>query len=149
MDFDTFRGYAPINRNIIYDPIIKDPVLFQMYMYLVIKANHAPNEIIHGGNRIVIERGSTLTSRDLIAEHLHIKSGTVPSRLRKLTKAGYITTKATNRYTMVTIVNYNIVASMPESDEKNNNRKTSKKHPINIINNNNNDDNQKNVKKKN
>lgn len=149
MDFDLSKGAAPINRCILTDPIIYDPVQFHLFMYLLIKANHTANVILKGGERILIPRGATLTGRHLIAEQLHMKPSTVYSRLKNLEKTGYITIKSFNKYSIVLIKFYDKYTFIGHS---NNNKKTSNKHHDNTINNDeyeNNENNENNVKKKN
>jgi len=57
-------------------------------------------------NGIEIKRGQFLTSRKRFAEISHTTEQQVRDFWRKLTKVGFLTTKATNRYTLVTVCNY-------------------------------------------
>jgi DNA-binding transcriptional regulator YhcF (GntR family) len=146
MDFDLSKGAAPINRCILTDPIIYDPVQFHLFMYLLIKANHSDNEIIKGGKRILIRRGSTLSGRDLLSEHLQIKPSTVNTRLKNLEKTGYIQINSFNKYSIISINNYEQFTFL---GLQSNNKTTIDKQQNSTINNDHNEENEHNVKKKN
>lgn len=101
------KNLIEVNRNLVDDPIIRDPVLFHLFFYLLLKANKCDSEEVKGGNRVSVSRGEVLTSRALITEETHIKPSTVYTRLKHLVATGYISVKSSNRYTLVTIKNFN------------------------------------------
>jgi biotin operon repressor len=100
------KGFVITPRIILDDPIFKEPFLFQLYYYCVLKANHEDKKIIFNERHILIKKGSFISGRKVIANDLGINETTVRARLKSLQKCGYILLKPTNKFTIVSVYNY-------------------------------------------
>lgn len=147
MDFEADTTFVKITRNLLHDPIIKSPKLLQLYLYFILVANHQDNFIIQNGKRILIQRGSTKTGIHLLANKLDVPESTLYKRIKELENLGYIVKNSYNKYSIITVVDYDKITCQDSF------LGTQRKNKVNpnesLENTNNNDNNEKNVKKKN
>lgn len=144
------EGWIKLHRRITEWEWFDDDKLFKLFIYLLIKANHE-NGGWHGIN---IERGQLITSRERLANELHYSEQQVRTMLLKLQKTKEITTKSTNKYTIITICNYDnyqiqTIYEQPTNEPTNNQQITSNQptnnQQITTNKNDNNNNNENNV----
>lgn len=141
-------GYIKLYRKLLDNPIMKKPDLLQLFIYCLLKANHEPERIIFNGQEIVIQRGSFVTGRFALETDLGCKGITLYKRLQKLKNLDFLTLSSNNKFTVVTVVNYELYQSTEtESNNKLNNKVTTKEQQSNTNKNDKNDKNDKNNKK--
>ena len=73
-----------------------------VFLHLLLKANFAPAK----WKGHLIQRGSLATSNGALAEQLNLTTDQVRTALRKLKDTGEITIKTTNKFSVVTICNF-------------------------------------------
>lgn len=147
MTSEKKRGFVPVDRNVIYDPIITKPALFHLFMYLLIKANHSDVVDLQNGVRTKIRRGTTKTGINLLSDQLEIPKSTLHKRLKLLEQFGYIKIHPYNHFSIIFIVNYDKITCLEDiSSYQNKLNGDSIEIESDTINN---DNNEKNVKKKN
>lgn len=115
----------------------------RLFFHLLLSANHKQGK----WRGIIIDSGCTLTSRDKLAEELRLTVQQIRTSLNKLKSTGEITIKTTNKYSIISITNW-------ESYQQNNQQYTkpaTNKQPTNnqqiTTNNNNNNNNNENNEK--
>ena len=96
------EGWIKLWRNITEWEWFDDDKLFKFFIYLLVTANHQKNDW-HG---ITIDRGQLITSRERLSRELHYSEQQIRTMISKLQKTQEITTKTTNKYTIITICNY-------------------------------------------
>ena len=96
------RGWIKIHRSILEWEWIDDVNTFAVFMYLLVKANHRENT----WKRIIVPRGTVITSQDSIANKLGLTRQKVRTALRNLQTTNELTIKATNNYSAISICNY-------------------------------------------
>lgn len=84
----------------------------KLWLYLLIRACWEDKQ----WQGITIPRGSLITGRERLAEALHISEKQARIGLERLERANQITLKRTNKYTMITICNYDSY-QVTETDE--------------------------------
>lgn len=87
----------------------KDHML-QFWIYLLCKATY--KECCVGG--VELKKGQVIIGRKKIAEKLEISEQNVKTYIRRLKNSGEITTKSTNKYTIVTIVKWEDYQVIPQ-----------------------------------
>lgn len=101
------RGYIKIWRK------IEDSGLFQMhstlalFMYMLMQAAHKTKKVGTSMGVIELERGQFISGRHKLASALELSEQKVRTCLDNLHSMGIITSKATNKFTIYAIVNYN------------------------------------------
>jgi hypothetical protein len=142
--FKTMEGYILAWRKFTETSFYKNSYCFHLAMHLLFKANHKENRIIFNGQEIEIKRGQAIVGRHIIASETGIAEGTVYDKLKILEKCGFCNIKSNNRFSVITILNYDSYQSnnKPKQQPKqqpSNNQPTTSQQPANTNNNDNND----------
>lgn len=96
------QGWVSFHRKITEWEWYDDANTFRLFFHLVLMANHEEGK--WQGN--VIERGQHITSPDKLASQLKLTKSKIRTSLDKLKSTEEIAIKTTNRFTLVTVVNY-------------------------------------------
>lgn len=96
------KGWVKIHRKIVDWEWWSDHNTTRLFMYLLLMATH--EDIKHQGK--VIKRGQLVTTRVKIAEATGISEQSVRTSLNRLKSTNEITTKVTNKFTIITICKY-------------------------------------------
>ena len=107
-------GYIKLPRSIDEWEYRKDIKTFSVWLRLLTMANYTPKP----WNGIIIERGQCVTSYESLAINCGITMQNIRTTLTKLERRGYITRKSTNRYTVITICNYDTYQGARESEQQ-------------------------------
>lgn len=81
----------------------QDIVVFRVFVHLLLNANHKDKK--WRGVRVM--PGQRITSLAKLSKELGIKVQPIRTAINKLKSTGEITTKTTNKYTIITILNWN------------------------------------------
>jgi len=108
-------GWIKIHRKITEWGWYKNPTTRIVFIHLLLVANHK-NSTWHG---IRILRGQRLTGRKALAEETGLSQQNIRTSLQCLRLTNEITIKSTNRYSIITVVNYDIYQStnQPENQQ--------------------------------
>ena len=104
-------GYVKIHRKLIQWGWYKNSVVKDTFLHLIFTANF--KDMPWEG--ITIKRGQVVTSYESLANDLGFSIQQVRTAIKKLRSTGEITTQATNRYTIVTVVNFDDYQSTDEN----------------------------------
>lgn len=135
------QGWIKLHRRLIDWEWYKDANVFRVFIHLVLKANHEDRQ----WQGIVIKRGERVTSIDNLSEEVGLTPMQIRTAITKLKRTGEITSRATNKYSVVTVAKYNEYQVDNKQDNK---RITSKQQADNKqITTNKNEKNDKNISK--
>lgn len=95
-------GWIKIHRSFLTWEWFDKPEMVQVFVYLLLKANHDAKEW-HG---MTIERGQIVTSVAKIAQETRLSTQTVRTCINRLKSTNEITSEATSKYTLITISKY-------------------------------------------
>jgi DNA replication protein DnaD len=98
-----------------------------LFIHLLISANHTP-KMWRG---ILVERGQFLTGRKALSDETGLSEMQVRSALKKLKNSGEITSKTTNKFTMITICNYNDYQKKEGGANQQDNQQITNEQPTN------------------
>ena len=138
-------GWVKEHRKLLDNPIFLKPFLLQLFTYCVLKANHNEAKIIMNGEEVVVEKGSFITGRKVIAEATGQTESAIYKRLKVLEKLSMISVKGNNRFSVVKVLNYSVYQGEELSEEQQGNNKVTTREQLG--NTNKNVKNVKNVKK--
>jgi len=96
------EGFVNIHRKILEWEWYDDIPVYRLFLHLIFTANWTPGKW-HGIN---ILPGQIITSREKLAKETKLSEQQVRTALQKLETTEEITIKTTNRFTLITIVNY-------------------------------------------
>jgi len=125
-------GYIYLHRQLLDNPIVcKDSDHFAIWIYFLLKANHASHEILFNGKRIILKRGQFITGRKIIAKKMKLNESKV-YRIIKLFKSEQQTEQLTDSTSsLITILNYGGYQKM---NSKVNSKRTASEQQVNTDN---------------
>ena len=95
-----------------------DTNMVRLFIHLLLTANYKQTK----WRGMTIPRGSLLTSRAKLAEETGLSEQTIRTCLTRLKSTNEITVKATNKYTIITISNYDRYQEQPQEINQQNNQ---------------------------
>ena len=104
-----------------------DNVVKGTFLHLLLMANYEPSE----WRGITVEAGQVITGRKRLAEDLGFTEQQIRSALEKLKATQEITIKTTNKFSIITIVNWNEYQFQGFSDNQDFNQQITNKQPTN------------------
>ena len=137
------RGFIKIYRKVLDNLLFYNPTRLQLFLYLLLKANHKPNKVFG----IELVRGQHITGRKILADNLKSNENTVYKNLKWLQKNELILLNSNNKRTIVTICNYDSYQNIKTAKEQRGNSKvTTKEQQSNTNKNKKNEKNDKEIK---
>jgi len=103
--------FITLHRKIITSSCFDDAELLKLWIWCLVRANHKDREIIHAGQVIKLKRGEFITGRFEAAKELKITPMKFRSRITLLQKMSMISKKVTNKYTIISVINYDYYQS--------------------------------------
>lgn len=113
------NGFVVLHRSLLSWGWHADPSTGWLFVNLIMMANCAPVE----WKGIKIERGQLVTGRKALAEQTGLSEQSIRTALNHLKSTGEITIESTNKYSLITLVNYRKFQDIPETST---NKPTSK-----------------------
>lgn len=134
------RGYIKIWRKFEDSGIFKNLELFGFATYLIAKANHKTRKTIFSGGLVTIERGQLVTGRLELSKNTGLSSSKVYRYLSTLKNIDFLDIKSNNKYSIITICNYDKYQNSEidfeqqteqQSDNKPDSQRTASEQPAN------------------
>lgn len=120
-----------------------DSKTVHLFIHLLIHANHSDNK--WQGN--MIKRGQLITGRDKIKAATGITTQSIRTSLSRLKSTNEITIKVTNKFSLITILNYDLYQDIEKTNQPANQQLTNKQPTTNQqLTTNKNDKKEKNLK---
>lgn len=98
----NMSGWIKIHRQILDWEWYSDTNTFRLFMHLILKANHKEKKF----KGLVLNAGSVVTSRDILAIEIGLSVQQVRTALNKLKLTNEITIETSSQGTVIQIVNY-------------------------------------------
>ena len=117
------EGWIKLHRKMINWEWYNDINVKVVFLHLLLTANHEDKK----WQGIEIKRGQKITSLSHLAEETKLSVKQIRNVLNKLKSTGEITSKRTNKYTIITIVKYNDYQLKEEKEDKQNDTQQDKR----------------------
>ncbi len=110
-----YKGFIKLYRKLLASDIKEIGIQgIGFACYCLLKANHKDAQWFDGSNYQDIKRGQFITSLPQIAGDLKVGIQVIRTLLKKFTRLDFLTDKPTNKYRLITIVNYSKYQDKPE-----------------------------------
>ena len=119
------NGWIKLHRKITKWEWYDDGNTFRVFLHLLLTANHEDSR--YRGHKI--PRGSVVTGRKTLAEHLRLSEQQVRTSLKKLNSTNEITSQSTNEFTIITICNYETYQDKNLANNQRNNQQITNNQP--------------------
>lgn len=121
------QGWISLHRKLLEWEWYSDTNTKCLFIHCLLKANHREKK----WNGITVERGQFITGRDKLAQELHMSVRQVRTALDKLKSTNEITIKSTNKYSVITVVNYSEYQDRATKSDQQNDQQATSKRPAN------------------
>lgn len=122
-----YNGFVKLNRNILNWEWYSSIYMTRLFSHLILTVNY--EEKSWCGERI--KRGERVVTLQGLSEETGISKGEVSKLLKKLEKTEEIKRRATGRYTIITLINYDsFVDTETEGKPSGNNTETEEKRTV-------------------
>ena len=105
------NGFVVLHRSLLKWGWHSDPATGWLFVNLILLASHAPTE----WKGIRLERGQLITGRKSLSEQTGLSEQSIRTALNHLKSTGEITIKATNKYSLITLLNYRKFQDIPST----------------------------------
>lgn len=95
-------GFVLMHRDILGWEWYESPTVSRLYFHLIFKVNYTDKK----WQGLLVKRGQLITSNNHLAIELKLSIQMIRTALHKLQDSGYIKIESTNRFTLITLVNY-------------------------------------------
>lgn len=100
-------GYIKLYRKIFDNPVLnKDKDYFIVFVYLLVNASHQDTTVKIKEQEITLKAGQLVTGRRKIADKCHVEESKVTRILKCLKNEHQIEQQTTNKFRIITIVNW-------------------------------------------
>lgn len=108
------NGWVCLHRKFLNWEWYNDANCVRVFLHLLLKANHKDNTL----DGIKILRGQLITSSDSLSSDLNLTRNQIRHTLKKLDKTKEITIQGNNKYSLITISNYNEYQKKNDQNDK-------------------------------
>jgi len=122
------EGWVKLHRKILNWQWIDDMNTFRVFLFLLLSANHKDAV----WKRHEVKMGQYITSLDMMAQQTKLTRQMVRTAFKNLKNSGEITIKPTNKFSLITIVNWELYQGKGDDvDAPASTQKTHKQHTAN------------------
>jgi hypothetical protein len=114
------QSWVCVHRQILDNPIFKNDKLFRVFMYCLLKASHSNNDQLVGDAIVHVKKGELVSGRKAISRDTNLTEMNVRTALEKLKKLKILTIKSTNKYSIISIVNWSFYQKNQQVTKNNN-----------------------------
>ena len=118
------RGYVKLWRKSLDAGWIKNHKTWVFWTYCLMKASHKSYKAIVGNQEVFLEPGQFVTGLRVIAKETGLTIRETRTVLAFLKNAGNVTIKTTNKYSIITIVNWHIYQPVESENDTLNDKRT-------------------------
>ena len=101
-------GWVKLPRRLLESHILRQPELLQVFIHAILQARFKESIVTVNKCTVALEPGQCIFGRSEWAFELHLSQTKVYRALRKLEEYGYIKVKATTKYSVITIVGWEL-----------------------------------------
>jgi len=113
------QGWVKLHRKTIDNPIFKNPDAMLLWIYLLLKANHADAKIAVGNSTVLVKRGQVFTGRKSLSEQTGLSESKIERLIKFLTNEQQIEQQTFTKYRLISILNFDTYQSTEqEADNK-------------------------------
>ena len=142
------RGWICLDRNILSHWVYEDPVMFKIWIWILLNANHEDKKCPIGGELFTVKRGQKYTSINKISIEVKCSRSKVKRTLDAFVSDNMITLERIKSGTLLTVIKYEVFQDRrnnkkQQNDNEGDNTRYNSRYTNNNINNDINNDKQK------
>lgn len=126
------QGYVKLWRKSLDAGWLKNHKLWIFWTYCLMKATYKPHKAIIGNREVFLEPGQFIFGRRVAANETGLTERQIRTILAFLINAGNLTIKTTNKYSVITIVNWHIYQQSDYENDPQNDQQVTSNRPHTI-----------------
>ena len=119
------NGYIRLYRKLRQEWFYKKPKILQLFIHLLLSANHEKKEFMWNDNLIMVKEGQIITGRKQLSEETGLAETTIERILQMLESGHQIGQQKTTKYRLITILKWK---DYQNGDTKVDNKRTTNGH---------------------
>jgi hypothetical protein len=123
------RGYIKLWRKSLDSGLMQNPNLLVFWIWCLMKASHKRHKQMVGMQIVELQPGQLIFGRKAASKDLGISEMTIRTCLKKLKNLKNLTIKSTNKYSIISIVNWNTYQQANCITDQQNNQQVTSKQP--------------------
>ena len=141
------QGWIKLHRQLLVSQVFDNEKLLRIWIWCLLKASHRQHVQVVGRQKVTLQAGQFVFGRKKAASELGYSESTVRDYMDLLQEMGNISIYPTNKFSLVTVTQWEFYQSEEEiSDNKPDSKKTAKRQQKDTNKNDNNDKNDKKYK---
>lgn len=104
-------GWVKLHRKTLNSSVFQNEKLLKTFVWCLLKASHKKHEFLHGRQKVSLKPGQFITGRKRAGEELDMPPSTAWFYLNLLKADRTLDIKSTNRYSLITVVNWGLYQS--------------------------------------
>jgi len=130
------NGWIKLHRKLIENPIFTNSEYLHVWIYCLLRANHTEKEVFFNGSKVCLKPGQFITGRKQISENTNVHGSKIFRILKMLKIKQLIEQQTTNKYSIITICNWNLYQKCEQlTEQQMNNKRTTDEQQMNTDNN--------------
>ena len=125
------RGWIKLHRKSLDHPVFQDAYLWKTFCYCLMQANHKGKRVLWNDKEMILQPGQFITGRASASGALQFKSKMWDRKCSALENLKILTRKTTNRWTLITIVNWDKYQLRDYEDDQADDQQMTSKGPAN------------------
>ncbi len=109
-------GWIKLHRKILEEGWLKNQKLLPVLLYCLLKASHTHHSFTVGNQKVKLKPGQFVFGRKSAAIELGMSEGSIIRRMENLKKMEIVITEPNNKFTLVTVCNWEIYQSDKSSN---------------------------------
>ena len=144
-------GWVKLHRKLMDKGYYKKSEIVHLWVHILFKANHKPNEFYWNKENIKVGRGQFITGRKALSEETGINESSIERILKMLENEQQIEQQKTTKFRLITVKNWDFYQTSETTEQQIeqqvNNKRTTSEQQVNTNKNDNNVKNDNNEKK--
>lgn len=112
------NGWVKLYRSSLQSTVWQDPTVWRVWSWCLMKANHEPNKFLFNREELVIEAGQFVTGINVGKKECKITAMQWRRAVDVLKLTNRVAIKTTNKFTIVTIINWDKYQLISKQDNK-------------------------------
>jgi len=143
-------GYIKLHRNLLENPVTSEPEMAWLWVVMLLSTNHKDVKKYWNGEYITIKAGQFITGRKKLSKQTGLSENKIYRALKCFENEQQIKQQKNNRFTLITILNWqkyqgNGTTNEQQNEQQIDNKSTTDRQRIDTNKNDKNDKNDKNI----
>lgn len=140
------EGWVKVYRRLTSKGYYQDSEYVHLWVHILLRANHEPKEFLWNGVLKKVQAGQFIAGRQVLSRETGISESKVERILKTFESEQQIEQQKTNRFRLITILNWpKYQQSEQQIEQPVNNKRTTSEQPVDTNKNEKNDKNEKNI----